>query len=35
MLDIDLSTLLWETVNFLVLFLLLYFLLFRPPEAQA
>jgi len=34
MLDIDLSTLLWETVNFLVLFLLLYFLLFRPLKRK-
>jgi F0F1-type ATP synthase membrane subunit b/b' len=35
MLDIDLSTITWEILNFLVLTVILYFLVFKPMTRRA
>jgi F-type H+-transporting ATPase subunit b len=35
MLDIDLSTIIWEILNFLVLTVILYFLVFKPMTMRA
>ena len=35
MLDIDISTIIWEIVNFLVLMVVLYYLVFRPMTKRA
>ena len=35
MLDLDLSTIIWEIINFLVLTVALYFLVFKPMTKRA